>query len=62
MAGEAFLGGRLDTPPPAALIKAMGLDVPGGEGGEEGVIGVYMVREAVYEEQEGGWWGFWLRE
>jgi len=40
---------------PAALIEGVELDPAGAEGREEGVEAVYMVGEAVDEEDEGFW-------
>jgi hypothetical protein len=54
---EAALGRSMDRTSPSSLIKPMSLNITTSEGREEGVIAVYMVGEAVYEEQYGDRWG-----
>lgn len=54
---EAALGRSMDRTSPSSLIKRMDLNISTSEGREEGLITVYMVGEAVYEEQYGDGWG-----
>ena len=48
---ETFLGGGVDAAAPAALIEAMDFDSSGSKGREEFVISVYVVAEAVDEDE-----------
>lgn len=48
--GEAFLRGVSDGFAPAALVEAVGFDAARGEGGEELVVTIDMIVEAVDED------------
>jgi hypothetical protein len=52
----------VDRTSPSSLVEAVNFDAPGGKGGEEFVVTVYMVVEAMNEDQFCNWRGIRLRE
>ena len=51
----------MDGLAPAALVEAVALDAAGGEGGEQAVVAIDVVGEAMNEEEDCCWGSFWLR-
>jgi hypothetical protein len=52
---EASLGGFVDGASPSSLVETVYFDAAGGEGGKKFVVAVYVVVEAMYEDQFCNW-------
>lgn len=52
---KAFFGRFVDRASPSSLVEAVYFDATGGEGREEFVVAVYVIVEAMYEDQFCNW-------
>jgi hypothetical protein len=48
---KASFGGFVNRASPSSLVEAVYFNAAGGEGGEEFVVAVYVVVEAMYEDE-----------
>lgn len=53
--GEPTGRWRSDGATPSSLVEAEGLDSARGERGEQGVVGIDVIGEPMYEDQDGCW-------
>jgi len=53
--GEPTGRWRRDRATPSSLVEAEGLDPARGERGEQGVVGVDVIGETMYEDEDGRW-------